>query len=232
LDRILVRVVIVMVMAVLCLTGWILYVVLVPVSAPRTATERQVMKFEELSTTQPKNPNVWADWARTLVAAGEFAKAAEVIERGSREASESAPIRVIEAQMLAAQGRDAESLALITRVVAELKKLEADEIRRMAAAGTRMTESGLYSPYIVDALVLQGEVRRKEGDLPGALAAYTDALGRRPDMADILVARGDLYSLTGKRDQAVEDYRKALTMIPEYEPALDGLSKLGEAAEQ
>jgi tetratricopeptide (TPR) repeat protein len=229
-DRLLLAAVLTAIGLVLVLMGWVVYSVLVPVSAPRTEAERQVMKLEELSKTQPRNASVWADWAKALVAVGEYSKAADVIERGSREASQSAPIMVVKAQMLLREGNPGQALSLLQGVIADLEKLESAEIKRMAARGTSMTESTLYSSSIVDARILEGEILLQTGRAAEAERAYTLALQRRPDMADVLVARGDAYAKLGKRAEAVGDYRKALTMIPGYQPALDGLNKLGEAA--
>jgi tetratricopeptide (TPR) repeat protein len=231
-NRILLGAVVAAIALVLSVMAWVVYSVLVPVPAPRTETERQVMKLEELSKTQPKNAVVWADWAKALVAAEEYSKAADVIARGAKEASESAPILLVKAQMLSNQGLNDEALALVVEVIADLERLEAAEIKKMAGAGTTMTESSLYSPYVVDALILKGDVLARIGKTSDAVAAYSAALDRRPDMADVRVARGDEYAKLGRRAEAVADYRRALTMIPDFQPALAGLSKLGEAASQ
>jgi tetratricopeptide (TPR) repeat protein len=231
-NRILLGAVVAAIALVLSVMGWVVYSVLVPVPAPRTETERQVMKLEELSKTQPKNAVVWADWAKALVAAEEYSKAADVIARGAREASESAPILLVKAQMLSRQGLNDEALALVVEVIADLEKLEAAEIKRMTVAGTTMAESTIYAPNIADALILKADVLATIGKNSEAVVAYSAALDRRPDMADVRVARGDAYAKLGRRAEAVADYRRALTMIPDFQPALAGLSKLGKAASE
>jgi tetratricopeptide (TPR) repeat protein len=215
---------------VLSLMGWVVYSVLVPVAAPRTQSERETMRLEELSKTQPTNAIVWADWAKALVLAGEYSKAADVIRRGSEEASPSAPIFVVEAQLLSEQKRYGQALEVVVGAIADLRRLEEAEIAKMAASGTSATESAQYSPYIVDGLILEGDLLARTGKPSESIRAYSAALDRRGNMADVLAVRGSLYAATGRRAEAVADFRKALTMIPGYPPAIEGLKKLGEAA--
>jgi tetratricopeptide (TPR) repeat protein len=68
-----------------------------------------------------------------------------------------------------------------------------------------------------------------QGKVAEAIVAYSFALERNPQMSDVLAARGDLYARSGKPEDAERDYRKALTMLPDFAPAIDGLKRLGKA---
>ncbi|MDO8953222.1 MAG: tetratricopeptide repeat protein [Gammaproteobacteria bacterium] len=228
-DRGLLAAVLVVALTVLLVASWIVYAVVIAPQPPRTDVERQVQKLEALSKTQPENPRVWADWATALIAAGDLSKAATVIEAGSAEVTETAPILLAEAKLLDAQSRRSEALGVLDMVIDKMLKREQDKRSEFSETGTSIDIATLASPYLIEAYVLQGELLSSEGDIERAASSYTSALARNPQMADVLTMRGDLYATLGRMSEAEGDYRKALSMIPDYADALAGLNKLGKA---
>jgi tetratricopeptide (TPR) repeat protein len=219
-----------MTIVVLAVVGWMVYAVIALTAAPRTAVERQVMTLENLSRSEPTNGQVWADWAKALMGTGDLSRAADVIARGSEVASDTAPIELAEASLLVKQGRPGDALDLLNKLVASLLKAEATKVKELAAVGTVLSADALTSQFLVDAQILRGEVLTQQKRPTDAIAAYSFALTRDGQMADVLVMRADLYASTGANDKAETDYRKALTMLPDYAPAIEGLKRLGKAA--
>jgi tetratricopeptide (TPR) repeat protein len=218
-----------MIICVLGVVGWMVYAVIVLNAAPRTAVEREVMKLESLSKTQPTSGEVWADWANALIAAGDLSKATQVIARGSIVASDTAPVRLVEARLRVVQNRPGDAMRVLDTLVSSLLEVESAKVKKLATGGTSLPTDALTSPVLVDAQVMRGEVLSGQDKVEEAIAAYTFALDRESQMADVLAARGDLYARTGKADLAEADYRRALTMVPDYSPAIDGLKRLGRA---
>jgi tetratricopeptide (TPR) repeat protein len=228
-NRRLLIAVLAMIIAVLGVVGWLVYSVVVLAAAPRTAVEREVMKLESLSRTQPNNGEVWADWATALIASGDLQKAADVISRGSTVASDTAPIKVAEARLLVRQSRPGDAVKILDTLVKSMLEQETSRAKALAAADTVVPRDVLTSPFLVDAQILRGDVLAGQGKVAEAIVAYSFALERNPQMSDVLAARGDLYARSGKPEDAERDYRKALTMLPDFAPAIDGLKRLGKA---
>jgi tetratricopeptide (TPR) repeat protein len=231
-DAWLLRAVLVLVIAVLAVVAWAVWYLPTQTVAPRTALERQLAKLESLSRTQPANSTVWADWATLLVQSGDLSKAADVIARGSVATTDTMPVKVAEARLVAAQGNNSGAIALLDTTIATL--LEQEDVRKKAMAdkGAVISLQTLTAPALIEAQVLRGELLDLTGRTADAIAAYTFALTRDPQMADVLVARADLYARSGKAAEAEADYRKALTMIPDDQAALDGLKTLGRPVTQ
>jgi tetratricopeptide (TPR) repeat protein len=59
-----------------------------------------------------------------------------------------------------------------------------------------------------------------------ALENFTKAIEIRSDYAEAYFARGYTYAKMKKRRQAEEDYRMSLKILPNYEPAVQGLNDL------
>jgi cytochrome c-type biogenesis protein CcmH/NrfG len=135
-NRRLLIAVLAMIIAVLGVVGWLVYSVVVLAAAPRTAVEREVMKLESLSRTQPNNGEVWADWATALIASGDLQKAADVISRGSTVASDTAPIKVAEARLLVRQSRPGDAVKILDTLVKSMLEQETSRAKALAAADT------------------------------------------------------------------------------------------------
>jgi tetratricopeptide (TPR) repeat protein len=91
----------------------------------------------------------------------------------------------------------------------------ADLTRVMALSGT-------------DAFTLynRGLAYARKGDDAHALADFSDAIERAPDLAAAYVARGGVLEHMGQRDKALADYRAAVARDPHLESATLALARL------
>jgi tetratricopeptide (TPR) repeat protein len=92
------------------------------------------------------------------------------------------------------------------------------------AAYEKLIASGNGCPnccYNIGAIYLNIKEDRKK-----ALEWFTKAIETEPGYGEAYFARGYTYSLLGRKDEAREDYRRCLSLIPNYEPALTGLNEL------
>jgi tetratricopeptide (TPR) repeat protein len=106
---------------------------------------------------------------------------------------------------------------------AELKAFEDINVQmnRRREAGAQMPDS-----YTQAALVkAQALVAIK--NYPDAVKAFDAYLKVSPTDSDLLVQRGLLKAQLGDKKGAAADFRAALTYIPDYQPALDGLKQIG-----
>ena len=62
-----------------------------------------------------------------------------------------------------------------------------------------------------------------------ALTAYNDAVKVKPESAQIFTNRGDLYLKSGQKDKAVQDYKAALAIQPDYERAQANLNEIAQS---
>ncbi|MBI5508236.1 MAG: tetratricopeptide repeat protein [Deltaproteobacteria bacterium] len=77
-----------------------------------------------------------------------------------------------------------------------------------------------------------GAVLRDADDLPGAIAAYRQALKQKPDYLAALNNLGLALAAADRTKEAEATYRKALAINPDYAAALLNLGKLQSASER
>jgi len=65
----------------------------------------------------------------------------------------------------------------------------------------------------------KGYRRYQEGDLEGAVEAYTEAIIHRPEETSSYFNRGIVYVEMGEHDKAVDDYNKVIALDPDYADA-------------
>jgi tetratricopeptide (TPR) repeat protein len=65
----------------------------------------------------------------------------------------------------------------------------------------------------------KGYKRYQEGDLAGAVEAYTEAIILRPEEIRSYFNRGIVYIEIGKQDKALDDYNKVIILNPDYAKA-------------
>jgi len=96
------------------------------------------------------------------------------------------------------------------------------------------------SPDVIDTYIDLADVYTKKGDYDRAIEECNKAIqldlssNLRSVSSDLSVTsaaaynnRGDAYVGKGDKDKAIADYRKALSINPSYQPAKDGLKKIG-----
>lgn len=212
---------------ILVLTGiaYLLYTGAMADRMPRTLVEMQLKDNELEYQAAPGDAEVVAAYARSLIEAERYSRARSVIAafESIESTSPNAPVIVEKARLESKTGSAEEALAILDEAI------EAAAAQRDAKE-KELQNKGIFvrppAPALVDAALLKSEILSGQGDLTAAIEVLTAALEENPTMADVLVWRGDLYASSGDAASARADYERALTMIPDYGPALSGLQDL------
>ena len=192
--------------------------------APRTLAEKQIATLDRSFKANPGDPQVVADYMRALVSVERYTKARSVLNTyRSGEASSAAVVTIEEARLLAAQGDDTGALEVADTALDQARAEKEAKIKEFASKGINAPFS---SDEIVSALIMKAQVLETLGRPAEAIGALDAALEELPTMADVLVWRGELHASAGDTASARADFEKALDMIPDFEPALDGLNGL------
>lgn len=72
----------------------------------------------------------------------------------------------------------------------------------------------------------RGLAHAKAGSRDKAIADYTEAISRKPDLAIAYYNRGYEHELEGNLDLAVGDYRQALAFLPGLKPAAEAIKRV------
>ncbi len=92
----------------------------------------------------------------------------------------------------------------------------------VTGAGEELEKGRRYAPESPELAYWSGGVKRAQGDLQGARAAWEAAAARAPRNADLLGQLGELYLTMGEKERAAEVLERALALRP-GDPALGKL---------
>jgi putative PEP-CTERM system TPR-repeat lipoprotein len=156
------------------------------------AADKELRKARELKYSNDQTVPLLA---RVLVAQGEFKK---VVDEFSK-----------------VEVTGPESKAELQTAVGEARVAMGDVEAARAAFAAAVTAVSDYPP----ALLGQARLKAGAGDLAGALMLVESALAKSPTLTDGWRLKGDIVSAQGKLDDALAEYRKALTTRADYIPA-------------
>jgi tetratricopeptide (TPR) repeat protein len=228
-NRVLLYAVLAAVILVLVLTGSLIYQVMGPRRAPRTAVEREIQQLEALASVETTNAQLWGDWATALIAVGQLNKADQVIRDGSAAMESPDELILARVRLLQARGEGRDALKMLDALISDLRKQIERKKKDAAEKGLRLSESVMVPTITVPVFILKGELLSGQDRPTEAATAYTEALRLDPNMADVLTLRGDAYAAADRPDEAEADYRAALLRIPGYTEAMAGLRRIGRA---
>jgi len=195
--------------------------------APRTFAERQISSLQTVVQTQPAVGRAWADLARALIDSGQLDQAGQIIEQGLvAAAADKPPVLVERARLEYLRGDTAAALKTLKAAIAESNTLRAAIVKENAAKGIVMDPRAMPMDAIVSAGILESVIYREQKQPAKAIESLTAALQERPNMADVLTARGLLYIELDRPADARTDLEAALRFIPDYADALKGLERL------
>lgn len=212
---------------VMVLTGiiYLLYVGAMADRMPRTLIEMELKDYEQDYKAAPGDAEAVAAYARSLIEAERYSRARSVIAafESIESTSPDAPVIVEKARLESKTGTAEEALRILDAAIEAA-------IAQRDAKQKELESKGIFvrppAPALVDAALLKAEILSDQGDKGAAIEVLTAALAENPTMADVLVWRADLYAQTGDAVSARVDYERALSMIPDYGPALSGLQKV------
>lgn len=200
-------------------------------TTPRTYVERQVDMLETVVKEKPESEEAWADYALALVAAGQYSKAEKVLDSADKAlGGEVVDIVYVRARLAAADGDPEKALELVEKAIATGVEFRKSEMTRLAEKALLIDERTIKGPILASAYYFQGSLYADKDQWDQAVIAYGDAVKEEPSSADALVARGNAYIELGDPEAARADFDRALSMIPDYQPALDGIERLGKDA--
>lgn len=191
--------------------------------APRSAAEKETAAARNAVHENPGDPELWAALALSQGRAGEWREAQAAIEAG-REIEAHPSLDLAEAEVVRMRGDTDEAISLLEETKRKAEQYYSSREEELAGRGVSVE---MPRKYVAEAAILLARIYHGQGDLSGALAEYDVALGIDSLMADVLVERADVRAESGDADGARDDYERALSMIPDYPEATEGLRRLG-----
>lgn len=195
--------------------------------APRTYIERQISTLQTVVQSQPNVGRAWADLAKALIESGQLDRADDIIRQGMvAAAADKAPIMVEKARVLYKRGKFTAALKAAEDAIAEANKVRDKIIADDRKKGIMMDPRAMPMDPIISAAILESVIYQDLKQPQKAVDALTVALVERPNMTDVLTARGQIYLQMKDYDDARKDFTQALTFVPDYADALKGLAAL------
>lgn len=205
----------------------LIFGLITPPESPRTSVERALMVYEAEVAAGATDPRMWADYAAALVTAGQYAKAEQIITQGLKAASEGRSLIAVERARLAFEReRFSEAIELADETIA-LAEAEVKAVKEGRVAAGQPAVEPDAPPSLGRAILIKAKAYREMDDLSAAIAQYDEYLDRWPTAANIYVERARLKAETGDLAGAEADYRFALTYVPDYPDAFEGLDAIG-----
>ena len=198
--------------------------------APRTQVERDLNYYTDIVGSGQANTRAYAQYVDALVRAGQYAKAQDALSTALPKAKSDTSFLLAEQAQLDLINKDYEATVksadkAMADAQKELKAFMAANVKanRKPGAGAKMPDS-----FETAALAKATALVELKKDAK-AIEAYDVYLKYSPTDSDILVLRGQAKARSKDTSGAAADYRAALRFIPDYQPAIDGLKKIGAA---
>jgi tetratricopeptide (TPR) repeat protein len=207
-----------------------LFGLLTPAQAPRTETESQLLTLSTIAQSGKATPQTYAQYVGVLIDAGQYGKAQQALDEALKTAKTDKSYLYAQQARLALQRHDYQGTITaadqaMTQAQAELKAFEdanvANNRRRLAGA--------VIPDSFGTAALAKAQALLATKDYTNAIAVLNVYLKQSPTDSDVLVLRGQTEIQVGDTKAAEADFRAALKYIPDYQPALDGLKKIGAA---
>jgi putative PEP-CTERM system TPR-repeat lipoprotein len=157
--------------------------------AQRNLPEAQ-SAFDKAIALEPKNPALRLSRADFLIATQKYDAASKDLQAVLSSDPKNAASRIKLAVIAARQGKDQEARRLLGEAIALSPR---DASPRLALIGYLVTHK----------------------DLKAALKAADDLVGLQPSNADGITLQGQIQSLLGQKDEAVESFRRLVSLTPD-----------------
>ena len=103
---------------------------------------------------------------------------------------------------------------------------DTDPTLRFTALGIIWRLWGRSGDEAIDKLYEQGMGLMQSGNLPKAVAVFSDIIGRRPDFAEAWNKRATLYYMLDQYDMSMKDCDEVLKRVPNHFGALSGYAQM------
>lgn len=198
---------------------------------PRSFVERQVDMLESVVKEKPKSEEAWADYALALIAAKQYTTAETVLDRADKAVGKDVvDIVLVRAHLAEARGDAGLALELTDKAIKSGLAFRAKEMRRMAEEGLTPDPNVVKGPILGAAYFFRAQLLAEAGKKQEAVEALDRALAEESTSADALVLRGNLHADLSNVESATADFERALAFIPDFQPAIEGMERLGKEA--
>lgn len=196
--------------------------------APRTQVERDLKYYSQALESGKATSQTISFYIDTLIRAGQLSKARDTLDQALKSVKKDksyvfasqANLSLAEQDYQAAVKNADKAMAEAEKELAAFKQRNVENNRR-EDAGAAMPDS------FTSAALVKASALLALKNVKGAIDAYDAYLKVSPTDADILVLRGQKKAENGDNKGAEKDFRAALKFIPDYQPALEGLQKIG-----
>lgn len=189
--------------AVFALAGLIIKSLYLDQPPVRTAIERDIYKYKELSRKNPTDISARLGLADAYIAAADYGSAEKVLGEAMKLDDKRPEIHERLAEVKRARG-NAEA------AISEYRK---------AIALDPKNELANYN---------LGQIYLDRADYRNAAAAFKNALAANPTLADAHYKLGLAHEKLGERSAAASEYREALKYIPDYSEAKEALARVSK----
>ena len=201
--------------------------------APRTYTEDRILSTRAKVDAGSKAPAEWNAYILALIEDGQYGKAQEMIDKGSKllpDQDIGADMLYMQASLDFAQGNDGEAMKEADAAIKVIKARYEEGKKNQKETGNPdpAFSAGLNDNYY-ELLLLKAEVFEKRKDWKNAVKAYDAYLADKPTAATVFTDRANAKATIGDKAGAEKDYRATLMFIPDDEAALAGLKRIGAA---
>lgn len=201
---------------------------LTPPAAPRTAAERDLMALTSTVKSGKANTQTYSQYVAVLISAGQLSKAQQSLDQALKNAKTDKSYLYARQADLALARKDYQAATkaadkAMAEAEKELKAFMAENVKnnRNKYAGAKIPTS------YTDAALAKAEALAASEKNKDAIKAFDLYLKQSPTDSDILVQRAQVKIKVGDTKGATADFRTALKYIPDYQAALDGLKQIG-----
>lgn len=193
---------------------------------PRTALKRDLATYENRIESGSTDPEVWKAYVSALVDSGQLQRAQQVVDRGMRVIDDraGADMAFAQAQVLFSGRRYEQAVDAATDGI---EVLEAYHEAQLALDDSPERKGLPISDNYWGMLYLRARSYVELRQYEAALKDLDSYLAEKRQAADVFTLRGDVNAELGNLTDAESDYRAALSRLADYQPAIDGLRKLG-----
>lgn len=196
---------------------------------PQTRDEVVLANWKAAVEQDGSSVDQHQSYVLALITAGDYAVAEQQIAliegREDFDPAQAQNALFLKAEVARARGELDKALEMYTEAM-ELMD-EAYEEKRAEGGETNWALAyGRHENYYISALARAG-IYIERGDDAEALEMLDLYLANRADEPGLMVQRGEVKARLGDTQGAAEDFRRALTFIPDMPEALEGLDSIG-----
>jgi tetratricopeptide (TPR) repeat protein len=197
-------------------------------TVPRTSAERDLMALSTQVEGGKANTQVYARYVATLISAGQLSKAEEALTQSLKTSKKDRSYLYAEQADLAYARKDyAGAVAAADKAMTEANKELKAFVDANVAAERKATAGAVVPASYSQAALTKAESLLALKKWALAIKTLDVYLKQNPTDADILTQRADAKVQVGDKVGAAVDYREALKFIPDYQPAIAGLKRIG-----